>query len=951
MAQNIEVTGAREHNLKNINITIPRNKLTVVTGLSGSGKSSLVFDTIYAEGQRRYVESLSSYARQFLELMSKPDVDNIEGLSPAIAIDQKTASRNPRSTVGTVTDIYDYLRLLYAKIGDAHCPKCKSPVEKQTVQEIVDHIIQMSEGKKIMILSPVIRDKKGEHLRVFDDIKREGFVRMRVDGEIKTIADPIKLEKTKKHSIEIIVDRLVVTKDLGENDKNRVTESVEIALKWGDGMVMILDVESNKHKTFSEHFSCPNHGSIEMTELSPRSFSFNSPHGACPECHGLGIKKEIEEKLVIPNHRLTLAEGAIIPWSTTSNRFGWYIKVLEQVSKKYKFSMNDPYSKLSENAKKIVLLGTGDQKYTINMTEGKFKGEYSTSFEGVIPNLYRKYKETESSHVQKEITKYMRDHTCDICEGKRLKPEILSVTIKNQSIIDTSELSIEKCLSFFTNIELSDYKAKIAQLILKEITNRLSFLQNVGLNYLTLSRSANTLSGGEAQRIRLATQIGSQLQGVLYVLDEPSIGLHQKDNDRLILTLKHLRDIENTVIVVEHDEDTMKEADFLVDIGPGAGAHGGEVIAIGTPKEVMNNPNSITGEYLKGTKEIPFPNEYRKGNGKEIEIIGAEENNLKNVSVTIPLGKFVGITGVSGSGKSSLINRILVPHLSRKLNNAYTAVAGKFKEIKGVEHLDKIISIDQKAIGRTPRSNPATYTGVWTDIRNIFAKMPEAKIRGYSAGRFSFNVKGGRCEDCKGDGLKRIEMHFLPDIFVPCETCKGSRYNREALEIKYRGRNIAEVLDLTISEATELFNAIPRIKNKLSYLEKVGLGYIKLGQSATTLSGGEAQRVKLATELSRKSTGKTLYVLDEPTTGLHFDDVKKLLDVLHQLVEKGNSIITIEHNLDVIKSVDHIIDIGPEGGEYGGTILATGTPKEVSKSKKSYTGKYLKRMFDAKANK
>ncbi len=963
----ISIRGARIHNLKGINVDIPRNKFTVITGLSGSGKSSLAFDTIYAEGQRRYVESLSTYARNFLQLMEKPDVDSIEGLSPAISIDQKTASRNPRSTVGTVTEIYDFLRLLYAKVGLPHCPNCGKPIEKQSAQQILEEVAGMEEDKKILILSPVIRDKKGQHQKAIEKIKKAGFVRVRVDKEIYSIIDVPELDENKKHTVEIVVDRLVVKDlkkkvqklssgqeiDIPNPNRSRLSDSIETALKHGEGLMIIADYETGKEKVFSEHFAC-NTCHINVTEISPRSFSFNSPHGACEECHGLGTKLEIDADLVIPNKNLTLAEGAIMPWSTTTSHLTWYNKILESVAKEHKFSMNVPVKKLSKEAIEVVLYGDKQRKYTVKMNNNNndeddpyrshFSGEYETTFEGIIPNLERRYLETDSDYVRKKIEGYMRILTCPKCNGKRLKPEILAVKINELSIIDITEFSVKKAMDFFQNLKLSPMKQEIARLILHEIRNRLHFLENVGLPYLTLDRSANTLSGGEAQRIRLATQIGSRLSGVIYVLDEPSIGLHQSDNDKLIKTLLDLKDIGNTVIVVEHDVDTMMTADYILDIGPGAGKHGGEVIAEGTPQEIIKNKNSITGRYLSGELAIPVPKTRRKGNGKKLSIIGASEHNLKNLDVTFPLGTFIGITGVSGSGKSTLINDILVKAVSKALYNSKVD-PGKHKEIKGLENLDKIINIDQSPIGRTPRSNPATYTGVFTDIRELFAQTPEARLRGYKAGRFSFNVKGGRCEACTGDGIKKIEMHFLPDIYVSCEVCKGKRYNNEALEIRYRGKNIYEILEMTAEEALEFFKAIPNIKSKLKTLFEVGLGYIHLGQSATTLSGGEAQRIKLSTELSKRSTGKTIYILDEPTTGLHFDDVKKLLNVLQKLVEKGNTVLVIEHNLDIIKAVDHIIDLGPEGGDNGGEIVAIGTPEEIIKIKKSLTGKYLKNFF------
>jgi excinuclease ABC subunit A len=962
----IIIKGARIHNLKNINCEIPRDKFTVITGLSGSGKSSLAFDTIYAEGQRRYVESLSTYARNFLQLMEKPDVDSIEGLSPAISIDQKTAPRNPRSTVGTVTEVYDFLRLLFAKVGTPHCPKCGKPIERQTSQQILEEITKMPENTKILVLSPMIRDHKGQHAKIFEKVRKEGFVRVRVDGEVYPITDVPVLDENKKHSIEVVVDRLVIKDlekkvqklssgqeiDLPNPNRSRLSDSIETSLKFGEGLMIIVNNDTGKSKTYSEHFAC-NTCHINVPEISPRSFSFNSPHGACPECHGLGTKLEIDPDLVIPNKNLTLAEGAIMPWSTTTSHLTWYNRILESVSKAHKFSMNVSVKKLSQEVMDIVFYGDKEREYTIQWNgsvqtddedDSVFSHGYATKFEGVINNLQRRYLETDSDYVRKKIEGYMRILECPSCHGQRLKPEILAVKINDLSIIDVTSLSVSKALNYFQNLKLNAEKTEIAKLILHEVRNRLQFLENVGLSYLTLNRTANTLSGGEAQRIRLATQIGSRLSGVIYVLDEPSIGLHQNDNEKLIHTLISLRDIGNTVIVVEHDIDTMLAADYILDIGPGAGKDGGNIIAAGTPAEIIKNPNSITGKYLSGKASVPVPKIRRKGNGKFLEIIGAEEHNLKNLDVKLPLGMFIGITGVSGSGKSTLINDILVKRLSHELYRSKTD-PGKHRELKGLEHLDKIINIDQSPIGRTPRSNPATYTGVFTDIRELFAQTPDAKLRGYKAGRFSFNVKGGRCEACRGDGIKRIEMHFLPDIYVPCEICKGKRYNEEALEIRYRSKNVYEVLEMTVDEALDFFKAIPNIKDKLHTLAEVGIGYIHLGQSATTLSGGEAQRIKLATELSKRATGKTLYVLDEPTTGLHFDDVKKLLNVLQKLVDKGNTVLVIEHNLDVIKSVDHIVDLGPEGGDKGGEIVATGTPEQVIKIERSYTGKWLKKLL------
>jgi excinuclease ABC subunit A len=956
----IIVKGAKIHNLQNIDVEIPRDKLTVITGLSGSGKSSLAFDTIYAEGQRRYVESLSTYARQFLGLMDKPEVDSIEGLSPAISIDQKTASRNPRSTVGTVTEIYDFLRLLYAKAGRPHCPKCGKELTRKSASEIVDFVANMEEGLKLLLLAPLVSGRKGEHEHIFEKVKKSGFVRVRVDGDVYNILELPDLDKNKKHNIEIVVDRLVAKNfkkqykklskgeeiELPNPDRSRLADSIETTLKYGEGMMLVQDNDSKEQWLFSERFSCPEHTDIALPEIEPRNFSFNSPHGACETCHGLGTKLEIDPELVIPNKKLTLAEGAIQPWAATTSHLTWYNRILAGVAVSKGFSINTPISKLSDDLVDLILHGTGDEEYVINMEQssGTKIGQYRTKYEGVIPNLERRYTETDSDYVRRKLEDYMRILPCPSCKGKRLKPEMLSITVGKTSIIDLTTFSVDEAREFLGGLKLTKTEEIIAEPIVKEVTKRLSFLQNVGLSYLTLNRAANTLSGGEAQRIRLATQIGSQLQGVLYVLDEPSIGLHQNDNEKLIKTLIGLRDLGNTVLIVEHDIDTMLSADYILDIGPGAGKHGGNVVAAGTPEEIMKNKASVTGEYLSGKREIPIPKKRRKGNGGHLEIIGARENNLQNVNVKIPLGIFIGVTGVSGSGKSSLINGILVKSLAAKLNGAKT-LSGDHDEIKGIEHLDKIINIDQSPIGRTPRSNPATYTGVFSDIRDLFTSMPEAKLRGYKAGRFSFNVKGGRCETCEGDGVKKIEMHFLPDVYVTCEVCHGHRYNDQTLEVTYRGKNIADILDMTVDEASEFFTSIPSIKKKMITLSEVGLGYIHLGQPATTLSGGEAQRIKLSTELSKRATGKTFYVLDEPTTGLHFDDVAKLLKVLERLVEKGNTVLTIEHNLDVIKSVDHIVDLGPEGGINGGKIVAIGTPEEVANmGKKSLTGKWLKKM-------
>ena len=939
MTDKIVVRGAREHNLKNIDVEIPRDKLVVITGLSGSGKSSLAFDTIYAEGQRRYVESLSAYARQFLGLMEKPDVDQIDGLSPAISIDQKSSSRNPRSTVGTVTEIYDYLRLLYARVGIPHCPICGRQVVRQTAGQIVDQILELPEGTKLMLLAPVIDDKKGEHRQIAAELKKAGYTRLRVNGQIVEIEDFPTLDKQKKHTIEAVVDRLATDPEL----RQRLTESIEQGLNLSDGIIKVYQPDTETAQVFSEHYACPVHREVSLPEIAPRNFSFNSPHGACPHCTGLGMRLEVDPEFVIPNRRLTISEGAIRPWAKTTSRMSWYTKLLAAVADSYGFSLDIPVIEMKPADLRIVLYGAGETEIKLRGPGGRV---YHTTYEGVIPNMERRYHETDSDFVRKEIEKYMAERECPVCEGKRLKPEILAVTVDDKSIVDVTRLSIGDSTAFFEGLKLNDRDTQIAAQILKEITSRLSFLRDVGLTYLTMDRSANTLAGGEAQRIRLATQIGSSLMGVLYILDEPSIGLHQRDNDRLIATLERLRNLGNTVIVVEHDEDTIRASDYVIDIGPAAGEHGGHVVAAGTPQEVADTPGSLTGQYLAGTKVIPIPRKRRSGNGKSLVVKGARENNLKNVDVQIPLGKLVTVTGVSGSGKSSLVNDILAKKLSQVYHRAGD-LPGKHDEIEGLKNLDKVISVDQSPIGRTPRSNPATYTGVFGDIRDLFAGVPEAKIRGYKAGRFSFNVKGGRCEVCRGDGIIKIEMHFLPDVYVTCEECKGRRYNREALEIHYKGKNISEVLDMTVEEAVKFFENIPPVRRKLETLNKVGLGYIRLGQSATTFSGGEAQRIKLATELARRSTGKTLYILDEPTTGLHFDDVSRLLGVLNALVDTGNSMLIIEHNLDVIKSSDWLIDMGPEGGSGGGTVIATGTPEMIAKVEGSHTGTYLARIFAA----
>jgi len=932
----IKVIGAREHNLKNISLEIPRNTLTVITGLSGSGKSSLAFDTIYAEGQRRYVESLSAYARQFLGLMEKPDVDQIDGLSPAISIDQKSTSRNPRSTVATVTEIYDYLRLLFARTGTPHCPICGKPVTRQTTGAIVEQIAGKYKNFRLMVLAPVVLAKKGAFEHIPEQFMRGGFARARVDGVVYALDEFPLLDKNYKHSIEIVVDRLVND----ENSRGRLSQSIEQALDIAEGHLVVNNADTKEDSSYSLKYACIDHPDIHIPELEPRTFSFNAPQGACPVCTGLGSRLEVDPELVIPNGRLTIAEGAIRPF----NRFNadaWYNKKLQAVADAYGFSLQIPTSELSRDQLDKIFYGTGSQKYSIQISVGR---HFDTTYEGVIPNLERRHKETNSDFMRRDIERFMQERPCHACSGRRLKPEVLAITVADKSIMDICEFSIDRAVGFFVNLRLNETDSKIAKQVLKEINARLKFLQDVGLNYLDLTRSATTLSGGEAQRIRLATQIGSGLQGVLYVLDEPSIGLHQRDNKRLINTLKHLRDLGNTVIVVEHDEETIRTADYLVDMGPGAGIHGGEVVAIGKPENVIKNLASVTGEYLSGKKKIATPKKRRSGNGKKLVIRGAREHNLKNIDVEVPLGQLVVVSGVSGSGKSSLINDILARELSARLMRA-NVVPGRHDEIEGIKLLDKVIVVDQSPIGRTPRSNPATYMGLFTPIRELFAAMPEAKVRGYQAGRFSFNVRGGRCENCSGDGVIKIEMHFLPDVYVTCEVCHGKRYNPEALEIHYRGKTISDILQMTCEQGLEFFANIPSIARKLQTLVDVGLGYINLGQPATTLSGGEAQRVKLATELSRRPTGRTLYILDEPTTGLHMADVAKLLDVLHALVDTGNSMVVIEHNLDVIKSADHVIDMGPEGGEAGGQIIASGTPEQIAKTKDSYTGQFLKAVL------
>ena len=937
MSEVIKVVGAREHNLKNISVEIPRDKLVVITGLSGSGKSSLAFDTIYAEGQRRYVESLSSYARQFLGLMEKPDVDQIEGLSPAISIDQKSTSRNPRSTVATVTEIYDYLRLLFARIGVPHCPVCGKPVTRRTPQAIIDEIMKIDEGTKLFILAPIVKDKKGEFAHVPEQYRRLGFARARVDGVVYALDEFPDLDKNYKHNIELVVDRVVMKSDIA----GRVTQSVEQALDLASGVVELLDADNDKVSVFSQRYACVDHPNEEIPELEPRLFSFNAPQGACPVCTGLGSRLEVDPDLVF-NPNLTISEGAIRPYNRV-NSDAWYMKRLAQVAEKHGFSINIPVRELSAKDLEKVLYGTGSQKYTVRLSAGR---SYESTYEGVIPNLERRHKETDSEFMRKDIERFMRERKCHACKGMRLKPVVLAITVHDLNIMDVCSLGVDDALDLFeTKLKLTDQELFIAKQIFKEIKDRLGFMSNVGLNYLELARAANTLSGGEAQRIRLATQIGSGLQGVLYVLDEPSIGLHQRDNDRLIATLKRLRDLGNTVLVVEHDEDTIRAADYLLDIGPGAGIHGGEVMAFGTPDEVAKNKDSLTGKYLSGKEKIEVPKKRRTVDAdRKLIIRGARENNLKKIDVAFPLGVITVVSGVSGSGKSTLVNDILAKELSARLHRAQ-AVPGAHENIEGIKHLDKAIIIDQSAIGRTPRSNPATYTGVFTPIRELFAGTPEANVRGYKAGRFSFNVKGGRCENCQGDGVIKIEMHFLPDVYVTCDVCHGKRYNREALEIKYKDATISDVLAMTVEQAAKFFENIPTIARKLDTLVDVGLGYIHLGQPATTFSGGEAQRIKLASELSRRATGKTLYILDEPTTGLHSADVKRLLAILQKLVEGGNSMIIIEHNLDVIKSADHVIDMGPEGGLGGGQVVAEGTPEDITKVKDSFTGQYLKDLL------
>ncbi len=934
--RNIIIKGAREHNLKNIDLVLPRNKFIVITGVSGSGKSSLAFDTLYAEGQRRYVESLSAYARQFLGQMEKPDVDSIEGLSPAISIEQKSTHKNPRSTVATVTEIYDYLRLLYARIGKPHCPKCGRPITSLTSTQIIDSVYNLPEGTRLIILAPLVRGRKGEYKTLIEEMKKEGFRRIRIDGTIYTFDDEIPpLERNKKHNIEVVIDRLIIRKGI----RDRLADSIELALKYGDGIVIIKT--DTEEKLYSQKLSCPV-CEISLPELSPRLFSFNNPYGACPECGGLGKTLEIDPNLVVPDPDKSIMEGAILPFNFYPGAY--FYNTFVALAKKYKFSLYTPFKKLPQRIKDIIFYGTGDEEIEFEFDTGRFKGKYKGPFEGIINNLKRRYRETKSEAVRGEIAEYMSNKLCPVCKGARLKPEALAVKINGLSIYEFTQFSVEQAYEFINNLKLTEREEIIAREILKELKSRLKFLKDVGLDYLTLDREAGTLSGGEAQRVRLATQIGSGLVGVLYILDEPTIGLHPRDNKRLISTLRHLQQIGNTVIVIEHDEETIREADHVVDLGPGAGENGGWVVAQGPPEQIMKNPRSLTGKYLSRQLKIDIPKQRRRGNGKYLILYGASMHNLKNIDVKFPLGKFICITGVSGSGKSTLLNEILYPELARKLNGA-RMYGGPHKKIEGIEHLDKVINIDQSPIGRTPRSNPATYTGTFTYIRELFAQLPESKKRGYKPGRFSFNVRGGRCEACEGQGIIKIEMHFLPDIYVKCEVCQGKRFNKETLQIKYNGKTIADVLEMTVDEAYEFFKNIPSIRKKLQTLKDVGLGYIKLGQPAPTLSGGEAQRVKLATELSKKSTGRTIYLLDEPTTGLHFDDVKKLINVLNRFVDNGNTVVVIEHNLEVIKVADHIIDLGPEGGEKGGYIVAEGTPEEIAQNPDSYTGKFLKKIL------
>ena len=940
MQENIIVKGARANNLKNIDVTIPRDKLVVMTGVSGSGKSSLAFDTIYAEGQRRYVESLSSYARMFLGQMDKPDVDYIEGLSPAISIDQKTTSKNPRSTVGTVTEIYDYLRLLWARAGTPHCPKCGKEIRQQTIDQIIDQVLALPEGTRIQVMAPVVRGKKGEHAKVFEEAKRSGYVRVRVDGNLYELDEEIKLEKNKKHSIEIIVDRLIIRTDI----RQRLTDSVETAAKLSGGLIIVNLLREEKDLSFSQNYACEDCG-ISIEELTPRMFSFNNPFGACPTCTGLGNQLKADPALIVQDGEKSILDGAIQASGWNNIRGDGISRMyFDALSKKYRFSLTEPWNSLSDEAKNIILYGTKGETLELHYDQPRGKGVLKQAFEGICNNIERRYKETQSDASRRELEELMSECPCPDCRGRRLRKESLAVTVGEKNIYEFTTLSVEDALTWVEGLQLTEQQMLIADRILKEIRSRLGFLKSVGLGYLTLARSAGTLSGGESQRIRLATQIGSSLMGVLYILDEPSIGLHQRDNDKLLATLQNLRDLGNSLIVVEHDEDTMRAADYLIDIGPGAGVHGGQVVAAGTPAEVMANPNSLTGQYLSGKKKIEVPTVRRPGNGKILKVVGASENNLRHIDVEFPLGTFTVVTGVSGSGKSSLVNEVLFKRLGAELMRMKVR-PGKCDRIEGMEQLDKVVNIDQSPIGRTPRSNPATYTGLFNDIRDLFASTQEAKSRGYGQGRFSFNVRGGRCEACSGDGLLKIEMHFLPDIFVPCEVCKGRRYNRETLEVRYKGKNIADVLDMTVDEALEFFSALPKLKKRLQTLQDVGLGYVKLGQPSTELSGGEAQRVKLATELSKQATGKTIYILDEPTTGLHSDDVRKLLEVLQRLVDAGNTVVVIEHNLDVIKCADHLIDLGPEGGDGGGTIVCTGTPVEVAACPDSFTGQYLKRML------